>query len=539
MVVKSSPSQLALQKQFRDYLGQAFAKLEASVSLEDCEAIATTIQQSMVGPWRFFHTLGHCMAVGGVAVGNTAASDTAVDDMAVDDMAVDDMAVDETAAATTSLHINAKVDAIEMLAGAFHDVVYIQVDAGIPFCLASCLSPVVEQLGDAILLRKQRPNDLPGHSASISTASVSDANVRWLLLLFDLVPGEALSPQKGQNEFLSALIAVKLLENHVKLEVLVAIAVCIEATIPFRSSTDPHSWSAGMQRRLQQICQVHNLQISAAEQVSMIHRAVRIANRDVMSFAESSAAHFLADTWNLLPENHRFSPGGLHRIQDYRRVIEKTESFFLKLNPRCIFRQFQDEPSLVICQQWQHQAEENLAVGQLYLSCKLVAIALLEAVASPFGPQTPLSLFMGTLPETASSSPLRLEQFFPPARWSGPALSNLEEQVWLLLSEGRAASSHQGDVLGSPLAAFLLQFHGFEPLAQQRQAAYDWLAGNLPYEQFLQQFDAQFLTLLFESIHRLWEQRQIVLEGYFRPQAEIPVQAEPGGLAINLATRRQ
>ncbi len=497
MVVKSSPSQLALQKQFRDYLCQAFAGLKGNISPEVCEEIALSIQQSMVGPWRFFHTLPHCMAVGGMSVSSLAAEEEPDGDAG---------------------------NPIEMLAGAFHDVVYVQVDAGIPFHLTNYISPVVEQIGELLRLRQPLP---------------AEPNIAWLLSLFGFAPGQLLSPRTGQNEFLSALVAVKLLEPYLEPEVLLAIAVCIEATIPFRAAPQPASLPEATFQRLQQICQTQGLTVSEAEQGVMVRRAVRVANRDVMSFAGSSAAHFLADTWNLLPENHQFSPGGLHRIQDYREVIEKTEDFFLKLEPSCIFRQFRGEPGDEVYAQWVQQAQENLAVGQLYLSCKLVAIALLEAVASPFGPQTALSLFMGTLPEATGSPPLRLEQFFPPPHWSGPALSEQEQQVWQLLSQGRAASSHQGDVLYSPLATFMLQFHGFKALPQQRQAAQEWLAGSLPCNQFLQHFDAQFLALFFESIRRLWEQRQMVLNAYFRPQAEIPVQVSSGGAAINLATRRQ
>lgn len=490
MVVRSSPSQLALQKQFRDYLCHAFTALNASLGAEDCEAIALSIEQSMVGPWRFFHTLAHGMGVGGAITGDG---------------------------------LGGEGDPIEMLAGAFHDVVYVQVDAGIPFGLTHYISPVVEQVGEFMVLR-QPP---------------IEQKEPWLLSLFDLSPGQTLSPRMGQNEFLSALVAVKVLEPYLEAEMLLAIALCIEATIPFRNGPQPDSLSEVMLLRLKRVCQEHQLGISDAEQGAMIRRAVRVANRDVMSFAESNAAHFLADTWNLLPENHQFSPAGLHRIQDYREVIEKTEDFFLKLEPSCIFRQFRGEPGEKAYAQWVRQAQENLAVGQLYLSCKLVAIALLEAVASPFGSQTALSLFMGTLPDSAGGTPLRLEQFFPPPDWSGPALSAQEAQVWQLLSEGRAASLHQGDVLYSPLATFMLQFHGFEALPQQRQAALEWLAGDLPCNQFLQYFEGQFLALFFESIRRLWEQRQMVLDAYFRPQVEIPVQASSGGLAINLATRRQ
>lgn len=482
MVARSSQSQLALQKQFRDYLCQALAALGATVSDADCELIATSVQQSMIGPWRFFHTLEHGMKVGG------------------------------------------SEEPVEMLAGAFHDVVYVQVDAGIPFNLTDCISPVVQQVGDTMVLRTVQPEA---------------EHLSWLLSLFDLSAGQALLPRAGQNEFLSALVAIKLLGPFLETPVLVAIALCIEATIPFRAAPCADSLPEALLLRLQRVCHEQGLDLSEAEQIAMVQRAVRIGNRDVMSFAEASAAHFLADTWNLLPESHRFSPGGLHRIQDYRQVIEKTEDFFLNLDPGCIFQQFRGEPSLEVLTQWEDQARENLAVGKLYLSCKLVAIALLEALASPFGPQTALSLFMGTLPDGASSPSLRLEQFFPPPQWSGAVMSEQEEQVWQLLSKGRAASSHKGDVLYSPLATFVLQCHGFEPLPQQLEAARAWLEGRLPCNQFLQHFDSAFLGLFFESIRRLWEQRQMVFDAYFRPQAEMPVQVSSGGLAINLATRRQ
>ena len=88
-----------------------------------------------------------------------------------------------------------------------------------------------------------------------------------------------------------------------------------------------------------------------------------------------------------------------------------------------------------------------------------MAIVLLEAVALPFGSQTTLELLMGNLPEDSLSPALRLEQFFPACRRPASSLSKIEEEVWLLLSEGRAASSYQGDLVNSPLAAFLIQFH--------------------------------------------------------------------------------
>jgi len=448
--------------------------------------LATLVVQSMASGRRFFHNFAHVVEVGG------------------------------------------RTEPIEMLAGAFHDIVYVQVDSRIPFNLTPFLNLVVQEFDGSIMIRSNLPQTL---------------EVQSVLTLFSFEPGQTLSPAQGQNEFLSALVAIKVLEPLLSFPQRLAIAVCIEATIPFRTTDRTVEGGQGLPEvtlvRLQQLVQRQELNIPSADLVEMVRRAVRVANRDVFSFAQASAAEFLADTWNLLPENnHQLSSGGIYRIKDYRNAMEHTEAFFQRVNFRSIFRQFRGEPSAEVYLQWQKQATRNLTVGRLYLSSKLVAIALIEALAEPFGEQTSLERFMGTLPnENEQAAPRRLEEFLPEPEWSREPLSEIQEEVWLLLSEGRAVSSHQADLTNSPLATFLIQWHGFEVLPKQRWLTKAWLSGAMPRAEFLQQFNPEFIHLLCSAVVQLWKHEQALFKHHFFDQADTPVQSEAGGVTNRSAMR--
>lgn len=460
-------SQSVLHVQCQSYLRRALEGLGTPTNEIYQINLAPLIFQPMSGDRRFFHNFDHVLKVGGHS------------------------------------------DPIEMLAGAFHDIVYVQVDIGIPFNLTSFMNRVVQEIDGVMKVRSQLP---------------PNPEIHWLLALFEFEPGQPL--EQGQNEFLSALVAVQVLAPLVSMQDRLAIAVCIEATIPFRMTEGSHGLPEVTLTRLRRINQQYNFRLSDTDLVTMVRRSIRVANRDVASFAQTTAAGFLADTWNLLPEkNVQFSPRGLYRVQDYRKAIENTETFFRRVNARSIFRQFRDEPSREAHEQRQQQAAQNLAVGRLYLSCKLVAIALLEALCEPLGKETTMELPMGTLPNPEGGPVFRLEEFLPPPPEADPGFSEIEREVWQLVCEGRAASSYEGDLVNSPLTTFLIQYHGFERIPQQRRMAKAWLEGSLCSRAFLQGFDAQFVDLLLEAIQRLWEHRQQAFRHHFFVQSDMPTQS--------------
>merc|ERR1711971_768967 len=67
-----------------------------------------------------------------------------------------------------------------------------------------------------------------------------DSLLDMICFIFGFSPGVDLSC-RGGNEFLSALVAVRSLEGVISRKNLIKMAVCIEATIPFREDQNGRS----------------------------------------------------------------------------------------------------------------------------------------------------------------------------------------------------------------------------------------------------------------------------------------------------------
>jgi hypothetical protein len=118
--------------------------------------IAKLIIQSMTGAWRYFHTPEHIFEVGG------------------------------------------EDDPIEIIAALFHDMIYTQVDYGININLSGYIYPYIREDNNKLYIINNP------EFARIEYFQI-------LLLIFGFRLGETLSPYNGQNEFLSALVAVQCL----------------------------------------------------------------------------------------------------------------------------------------------------------------------------------------------------------------------------------------------------------------------------------------------------------------------------------------
>jgi hypothetical protein len=318
-----------------DKLIWATNQLQVEVSQEHLQKIAELIVQPMTGPWRYFHTPDHIFEVGG------------------------------------------STDPIEVLAALFHDLVYVQVDQSVNFNLAYYISPLIKEVkplkgGEKEHLKIRDRSELP-----------EDPIFDMVLAVFGFVPGQKLSPFAGQNEFLSALVAAKALQPFLSPKILVPIIACIEATIPFQMPTeDGLTASDQLYQRLQATNEQFNLELTDNELIYIVKRAVRMANRDVDGFATPSAASFLDNTWNLLPEtNHNLINSSSYTVQEYRISLQKMEGFLNFLQPKSVFRHFKGEPDKETYERLVNGAHKNIEVARLYLGTKLVTIAFIEAIS--------------------------------------------------------------------------------------------------------------------------------------------------------------
>ncbi len=444
------------QKRCLDCLVSSIEQLGGRVDLPKLEQIAELIIQTMRGPWRYFHTSEHIFEVGG------------------------------------------SVDPIEVLAALFHDLVYVQVDQGVSFNISSALSPFVKEVRSQLVIRDE--TELP-----------EDAMYQLVASVFGFIPGKALSPFGGQNEFLSGVIAAKSLEAFLPASTIAEIVACIEATIPFRP-VSPRGLTAIelLHQRLVSANRDFNFGWSDAQTIEIVKRAVRLANRDVENFASPNSSNFLDNTWNLMPEtNHELSNANSYTVGGYRRSLQKMEGFLNFLKPELVFQQFMQEPDDEAYANLIVRTRKNITVAKLYLGIKLITIAILEALSYRLGRDIPLSTMMGELRAPGFPTSV-LEDYLPNKQIAYPLESQLQREVLDLLEIGRNQESPY-DIKNSPVSTFIIKSIGFAETEKFLKKAHEFFAGHISSEEFLSYCAPDVIDTITSGVMKLFDSRKRAL----------------------------
>jgi hypothetical protein len=347
---------------------------------------------------------------------------------------------------------------LEVLAALYHDAVYIQVDKQFPKSMADELATVLE----------------PATTGWRVLAAAGDNEVTAdVLAVFGRKAGDLVSTSHALNELASALVASIQLGSALDRNQRLAIAACIEQTIPFRADPVPE-----LHARLAAL----GLQGDELDQTVM--RALRVGNRDVENFADNDAARFLDNTWKLLPEsNPALHFPHVYTVHDYRMALQKMEGFLTTLPADRVFHAWGTEPSAGVHARRVARATGNLELAVRYLRAKLYSIALVEAIAENTGGDVPLDFFMGNAKDTTQSSrdgSKRIEQFLPHLG----SVKSLDPPLHRLLQEGRASES-SFDTRPSPVGAFLHSTIGEATMMAGVDKAKRWWAGASDAHGFL------------------------------------------------------
>lgn len=418
--------------------------------------MAELVIQSMSGPWRSFHTPEHIFEVGAGGA------------------------------------------PVEVVAALFHDVVYVQVDSGIPVNLARHLAPFVRENAQGLVIDPM--DDAPAEDLEL------------VMTLFGFERGQVLPLVAGLNEFLSALLAVRVLEGVLPKAVCAQIAACIEATVPFRSvQPDGKSCSQGLLERLTLANKNHALGLDDASCMETVRMGVRVANRDIGNFASEHPREFLNNTWNLIPETHH-DLANIHTytVKGYRISLQKMEGFLGFLQPPAVFRQFAQEPSDPEHQRRLGLTSRNLEVARLYVRLKLLSIALLESLSQSLGEQVALSSIMGKLPGKVDF-PIQFENYLPRIASPYPAQNEHELIVMDLLETGRSADSVH-DARHSPVASYLVKSMGILVCMQLLEQARGFFAGKLSGEALLSHAPPDVVQGLRGAMAQVFERRAEVFK---------------------------
>ena len=452
----------------KDRLVGAIEQLQGKVEPIQLDNITELIVQTMTGPWRYFHTPDHIFEVGGSG------------------------------------------DAIEVLAALFHDLVYVQVDQGVSLNIGSYIAPFVKEVRDKDVKGKEVKGKLVIREA---TELPSSRMFDMVTAIFGFSPGQVLSQMAGQNEFLSAVIAARSLEPFLSSSSIAQIVACIEATIPFRP-VSPSGLSASemLYQRLVVAKGQFNFRWSDDQIIEIVKRCVRLSNRDVENFAYSNSADFLDNTWNLLPEtNHELIKANSYKVAEYRMSLQKMEGFMNFLSPEVVFQRFMGEPDEETYQALISRTRKNLEVAKLYLGCKLVSIAIIEALSMRLAQDIPLSTLMGELPTQGSKTP-SLEDFIPDIQSANKPETVLESEVLELLTKGRNQDSTY-DLKNSPIATFIVNSMGFPSVRYLIQRAKEFFAETISPDEFLRECDPDAIRTIIDGVEKLFESRVRALRG--------------------------
>ncbi len=252
-------------------------------------------------------------------------------------------------------------DPIRTLTAMYHDLVYYQVDRGFLPEIREIIAPYILEKDGQVYLREAIPS--------------RDRTFNINVAIFDLPTQANLSPFEGLNEFLSALVMSKQLENIVSEKDRFRISVCIEGTIPFRKP----DYFEHLSERAHKVCRQYEVPLSSQEIEDSIRMSVDFANRDVESFAEDEPEKFLSATWKLLPEtNEALRAREVYSILEFRRALENMETFMRNLDPEHVFHCYKNVPPAEEFQKMETRVHNNLAIAREYLQIKLLAQALLE-----------------------------------------------------------------------------------------------------------------------------------------------------------------
>ena len=372
-------------------------------------------------------------------------------------------------------------DPICTLAAMYHDVVYYQVDQGFTPEILSIIIPYIYELeGEFYISKNIQEKD----------------RLIWMTLdVFNLKAGQKLSSVDALNEFLSALVLVMELGDIVEAKYLLQMIVCIEATIPFRgrdkSGLTPFEVMA---RRLRKITKKYcSTPLKSHDIEKTIKTAVVFSNKDIGNFSESDPARFLDNTWKLLPEtNAALRDRDAYSIRAYRIALQKMRGFMMFIKPELVFNQYHGVPSDNEYGEMLERAATNILIARDYLRVRLVAIALLEALAQVSGGDTPLSIFMGDLSDQAGDSP-RIEDFLPEI--PTPPWVDQAPVIRDLLEVGRASESNF-DTRNSRLSLFV--FKSLTPAAMEKalEISQDYFTGKIKPEEFLEKMDKPMVSAI-------------------------------------------
>ncbi|KAI2503477.1 hypothetical protein MHU86_10946 [Fragilaria crotonensis] len=337
--------------------------------------------------------------------------------------------------------ISSGCDPLQLLAAFFRDSIKSVTDGALT-------ARQERHVGD--VLQRERQQQIQGQQGEFHEVVVEDERLIELVMdIFGRHVGQSnCGNDGGLDFFLSAVLMARVLKDTLSETYLAQIAVCMEATIPFRERA-----LETLDQRLRAVNEKYNLGLTEGELVESIQRGADLNNRNLGNFASEDAVFFLDHTWSLLPERCRaLRRMYLYTVNDMCEACHKMEVFLTNLDSTLVFQSFRGVPDDEEMRFFRQRLCNNLQKGQKYMRAKLLGVAICAAIATLTGGDGPMSFFTGDLP-THNYNSDRLGEDFPIFDYKA-LTRGCDFDVYLILNRGRQLEQ-TFDTRNSPIAAYL------------------------------------------------------------------------------------
>ncbi|MDI1244083.1 MAG: hypothetical protein PSV24_01610 [Rhodoferax sp.] len=369
----------------------------------------------------------------------------------------------------TSFHVLSLCDGmqpIQVLAALFHDVVFVQLDGGFPIWVSDLLKGVTRAESESLRLQEVAPDD---HDLALCAD------------IFGFRPNDVLAPNAGMNEFLSSVVAVRLLRRHLSSAQLIAVAACIELTIPFRApDAQGNTPAQALAQRVQARCaSLFDAEPQRAAFIkTTLTEAVIFANRDVMGFIDASPEHCLSNSMLLVEESMMpQAASSASSLLSYRRALLGMDTFLSQLKPAYVGQSFAGCPNARTVVQMQTTTQKNITFVRDYLAAVLSSVAIIEALSRITGSDYPRTLLLSDM-RCAEAD------FFPV-----PKAGLIDSDALLQLLKSGLVPDENPGLNALPLTACVYRFMGPKATRQTYEQAKQLFDGTLSAQAFLQQLN--------------------------------------------------
>lgn len=421
-----------------DLLEKAMNDISTGASEEFIESTTVLIHEAMSGHHRRYHTIEHIFNV-----------------------------------------LDPKRDAELVLAALFHDIVYWEVDEGFIEPIKRILDEYITIELDQIFVRRRGPKN----------------NMIFPLVnqLFGLNFGQILTPQKGMNEYLTALVFAHLFMEQLPVQKLLGVLACIEASIPFRGKNEEGKGPFEvLEERLTKISEVRMFDLSPEVIFGMVEKATRFANLDVGGFAVENIDDFIEQGWRLFPEYNRpLLQNPVYSAKSYREAMGKMSRMFSTFQIDNVFHQYRQAISDSSFKKISRQAHQNASLAQRYFQIRHLSMGFIEALCMASGGDLPLNMILANC--SSKDAPPQFESVNRLEKRALKKARDVDEKVLSVLR------LEDNGLAGLEKRPFTLAHHFYFCLGEKKindliKQAERYFSGQISAEDFLYSFDLEFLN---------------------------------------------